>query len=247
MKINIEHLEENNEIIDISSRISSLLKSGHAVQTVTEKSIASLPEDAFCIASFETFSATKEARESVKSLKAKPCSYNALSEVWNCPFSTSSIRGDLERYATKLTGTKLKIRNEDAGAFSSESQQIAAYYPSPKVVEALLPQFADLLNEPISQNTILSSTIASVYFYRLHPMPDGNGRVSRGLLNISLRNYGVIETPRIFMSCQFLYHLDVCQKYLRSNEFDIEKYVIYWMKSIESYLQYLRFKTTLNN
>jgi hypothetical protein len=43
-----------------------------------------------------------------------------------------------------------------------------------------------------------------IFFYRLHPLPDANGRTSRLMLNHVLRNYGIISEPKLLI-CEVLF------------------------------------------
>lgn len=69
--------------------------------------------------------------------------------------------------------------------------------PEPKYVPALLECLSDTDELTSGQNSIIRAAILSFLFVYIHPMSDGNGRISRFLINDVLRRDGLIRAPFI--------------------------------------------------
>jgi Fic family protein len=81
----------------------------------------------------------------------------------------------------------------------------AAFVPPPP--QRVLDCLADLerfLNEPI--NPIIKAALAHAQFETIHPFLDGNGRVGRLLITLSLVNDGVLKRPMFYPSLYFKEH-----------------------------------------
>ncbi|MFX8891548.1 Fic family protein, partial [Acinetobacter baumannii] len=60
---------------------------------------------------------------------------------------------------------------------------------------SLLSGLAHFLERSQGKSSIVRAAVASFGFVYIHPMADGNGRISRFLINDILRRDGLVPTP----------------------------------------------------
>ncbi len=81
---------------------------------------------------------------------------------------------------------------------SAHYEQVVDYIaPHWESVTTLLDGLAQLLDRTREQSSLVRAALASFGFVYIHPMADGNGRISRFLINDILRRDGVIAEPII--------------------------------------------------
>jgi Fic family protein len=76
--------------------------------------------------------------------------------------------------------------------------------PPPQRVEECLADLERFLHEPL--NPIVKAALAHVQFETIHPFLDGNGRVGRLLITLSLVNDRVLQRPLLYPSLYFKEH-----------------------------------------
>ena len=69
--------------------------------------------------------------------------------------------------------------------------------PDSENVEAMLAGLSEFLNRTPSVHSIIRAAVASFAFVYIHPLADGNGRISRFLVNDILRRDGVVPPPLV--------------------------------------------------
>jgi len=153
--------------------------------------------------------------EAMAELRIRPAAHECLRKVWSRSFSSDALSKDIEMLASELLAKEIRIRKVEVSAQDPQSGEIMAHYPSPQQVRAGLPVLAKLVSEPCCELPFISAFIAMVYFYRLHPLPDGNGRTSRAMINICLRNYGVIAKPAFLISPLLIRYLPQVEQMIR--------------------------------
>jgi hypothetical protein len=103
-----------------------------------------------------------------------------------------------------LVGYQTGIRSYRVVAVDAVSGKESARYTTPRAVVLQMPTLAMLSAQPaIPERPVVSAVVFWLFFYRLHPLPDGNGRTSRLLLNHVLRNYVIIYEPKLLI-CEVL-------------------------------------------
>ena len=156
--------------------------------------------------------------EALADLQERPQAHECLQKVWKRPFRGKTFAIDVEALASSLLGQTMRIRDFDVAAQDRVSKQITARYPSAKQVQAGIPILENLISKKCCDLPFLSAFIAMIYFYRLHPLPDGNGRTSRAIINICLRNYGLITKPTFLISPILIRYLPQIEPMIRKGE-----------------------------
>lgn len=152
-----------------------------------------------------TSALSQPVRGIAKDLLERPSRIDALAATWGRAFDEDSFEADLVEFASLLVGYRTALRSLQAVAVGSVSGIESARYPPPRTVKQQMPTLANLAYRPaVTDRPIVSAMIFWIYFYRLHPLPDGNGRTSRLMLNHVLRNYGVVSEPKL-MICEVLF------------------------------------------
>lgn len=137
-------------------------------------------------------------------LEIRPSRCNAIMSTWGLPFDERTFEADLVALASMLVGYQTGIRSDRVVAVDAVSGKESARYPPPRAVVLQMPTLAMLSAQPaIPERPVVSAVVFWLFFYRLHPLPDGNGRTSRLLLNHVLRNYGIIYEPKLLI-CEVL-------------------------------------------
>ena len=78
--------------------------------------------------------------------------------------------------------------------FAPVVDYIAPHYEK---VPGMLAGLREFANRTVGRNSILRATAISFGFVYVHPMADGNGRISRFLINDTLRRDGAVPAPLI--------------------------------------------------
>ena len=228
MKINLEALERDPIIYGLSREIVDMLSHDDSVRS--EKDQIGDTTERVAIDRFEPHEPPPSFSKTMSALKKRPCSLDGLKEAWENPFSLTTFKNDTEKLASHHLGEHITIRKNQAFARNPKTKVVTAAYSSPDLVQRNLPKLASIFQASICDNKILSSIIASIYFYRLHPFPDGNGRVSRSMINIALRNYGIISEPKILISVPFFFYVNKFSEYTRGSTEYIAPYVIFFLE-----------------
>jgi Fic family protein len=76
--------------------------------------------------------------------------------------------------------------------------------PPPQRLDECLADLERFLHEPV--NPVIKAALAHVQFETLHPFLDGNGRVGRLLITLSLVNDRVLKRPLLYPSLYFKEH-----------------------------------------
>jgi len=200
-KLNIDELCADPRIRKLDAELRNLARESTEKIILSEAEVSQLPIENLSIHDplFHQYSCPS-LPEALAELRSRPSAYECLQRVWDRSFKGEAFAGDVEALASKLLGEDTRIRDFDVAAQDRISQKITAIYPSALQVQAGLPVLENLINEPCCELPFLSAFIMMVYFYRLHPLPDGNGRTSRAMINICLRKYGLIEEPCLLIS-----------------------------------------------
>ncbi|TSC89387.1 MAG: Uncharacterized protein G01um10145_544 [Microgenomates group bacterium Gr01-1014_5] len=103
---------------------------------------------------------------------------------------TQSIVLDMHKITMlKLTDTPGKFRTEVSAIFNSAG--IAVYIPPPpRQIPGLLKKLIKFANSPKEQFVPIRAVLAHYSFEKIHPFLDGNGRVGRLLIQLSLQKSG---------------------------------------------------------
>ena len=102
--------------------------------------------------------------------------------------------------------------NKNPGEFRASQNWIGGSRPSnaifvPPPVEKLmecLDNFEKFLHDEKAKMPILiRAAIAHVQFETIHPFLDGNGRIGRLLITLTLCNHGILKEPSLYLSLYF--------------------------------------------
>ncbi|PFG54273.1 Fic/DOC family protein [Marinobacter sp. LV10R520-4] len=113
-----------------------------------------------------------------------PLSIGALTEIQDSILGTSTIRHGL-RQSPVFVG--------------SGTQEMGSYVhyvaPDANDVEPMLKGLQTFMEKTRNVNPVIRAAVASFGFVFIHPMADGNGRISRFLINDTLRRDSAIPAP----------------------------------------------------
>jgi hypothetical protein len=113
-----------------------------------------------------------------------PLSVGALTEIQDNILGTSTIRHGL-RQSPVFVG--------------SGTQEMGSYVhyvaPDASEVQPMLEGLQAFLEKTRNENPIIRAAVASFGFVFIHPMADGNGRISRFLINDTLRRDSAVPEP----------------------------------------------------
>lgn len=85
------------------------------------------------------------------------------------------------------------VSAEDLRGYRSQAAFLRghAHMPaSPEKVPALMQQYVELVNE-VANSAVVRAAMAHLGFVTIHPLPDGNGRIARFLMNLALVGEGL--------------------------------------------------------
>jgi hypothetical protein len=114
------------------------------------------------------------------------------------PFSAESLK-TLQQSILGDYATRFGMRQSPVFVGHNVSHQGVVDYIAPRwdQTEALLAGLAKAMERTARGPSVLRAAIASFGFVYIHPMSDGNGRVSRFLINDVLRRDGAVPPPFI--------------------------------------------------
>lgn len=96
------------------------------------------------------------------------------------------------------------IRSRQNFIGSTPYVQDARYVPPPPdEVEALLEDLTDYVNKGDNMHPLFRIGLAHYQFETIHPFLDGNGRLGRLLISLSLQRHGLLPEPYLYLSSYF--------------------------------------------
>ncbi|WP_143435286.1 Fic family protein [Henriciella aquimarina] len=161
-------------------------------------------------------SGSGSSKRMLHELTQRPCAVRAVQRVWERPFDQETFLEDTLQLASALSGEPVQLRERDAGSVNPATGRLTARYPSPDEVRRQVPLLASLCARPCCARPVVSALLLWVFFFRLHPLPDGNGRTARALINLALRNFGIIEKPALFLSPGLFLNMQEIGAFVRS-------------------------------
>jgi Fic family protein len=107
-----------------------------------------------------------------------------------------------ESHAVLLTGARGKQRVP--GEFRKGAVRVGPLIPPPAhYVEDLIANLEKYINEDTATLPLIRAGIMHVQFETIHPFWDGNGRIGRLLIVLSLIHYGLLQEPILYPSYYF--------------------------------------------
>ncbi|MCI4645359.1 MAG: Fic family protein [Hyphomonadaceae bacterium] len=138
---------------------------------------------------------------SLLAIESQSCLVGVARESWDLPCTGGSLLRDLEKIASIINAKPMSLRPDAACAYDVRTGLITYKYPSPHDLPKYLETVAQLTDKPVlATHPVASAVINWLFLYRLHPFTDGNGRLTRVLSNHFLRNFGLVEAPKVFVS-----------------------------------------------
>lgn len=130
----------------------------------------------------------------------------------NRPLATGIL---LELHAQLMTGVrgqdkhpgKLRTRPVMIGA-SGDDLISARFVPPPTEVRMLLDDLMRYLNEDQVLPALVRLALIHYQFETIHPFNDGNGRMGRLLMPLTLHSWGLLDSPLLYLSEYFERHRD---------------------------------------
>lgn len=237
MKLDIDKIRSNDELIRLEAELVELTSATSGLRFADEKEICVADEKYLNIAEFSSRTSNQEMDRINRLLLSRSSSKECLEAVWNRAFSQNTFCDDLETLASALLGKTVTIRNVEVAAQDPKTRIITARYPEPRIMRKLLSNLAHYVEKPaIADMPFLSSVFVLLYFYRLHPLCDGNGRTSRAIINICLRNYSILSAPILQISPIFFRYMYIFQPSVRNEDDKI----FYFQSVMRIYLKSLK-------
>ena len=199
-------------------RIADAIKTGYAAKYKIGKSLwrekrERLVSFIFNTNAIEGNTLTYDETDSVLKGKNPPkAKKQDISEVVNmkkCIDFLFDYEGDIdEEFLLKLHGIQMQGVLQDAGKYRSVNVRVGNYLPPEhqKVPEKMAEFFKWLENARKTLHPFELAALIHLKFVRVHPFRDGNGRMSRLLMNFTLmkRGYPLLN---IFDAEKMLYYL----------------------------------------
>jgi hypothetical protein len=226
MKIYLNQLLSNFSLIENDEKIKSGFDDISGLcNSKTEQRLMHLPIEKLRLdknVHAEEFDLEFFHEKSSESVRQK-CAYSATSNLWSLPFADATFTSDLEQLCTELLNRVMLIRTSQAVAMNLETKKVGHRYPDHTQIYSGLAVIKEFLN--VHRNTRTPSIIAAlvwIYFVRLHPFSDGNGRTSRSFLNFVFRDLGVIDKPSLVLGPIVYANLDRLQNAVFSKQIGVE-------------------------
>ncbi len=118
-----------------------------------------------------------------------------------------------------------------------DTLETAKFVPaSPGKTPALMKNFVDYANSHSKTNSLYKLATLHYQFEAIHPFRDGNGRLGRLLIILSLRREGVLHQPLLYVSEFFNRNRDSYTDllYRASSEGDLEGWTLFFLKALET-------------
>jgi Fic family protein len=149
---------------------------------------------------------------------------------------------------TALKRTKNEYRNVQNYIYNSIEKTIIFNPPPPTLVQKCMQEWVSYHNET-NHEAIIQIAIEHWYFESIHPFIDGNGRIGRLLIDLSLVEKSLLDVPLLHFS-QYLQYTK--QEYYASlmsvvQEGNFDKWLKYFLNGIKEQSIIMKRKVTLLN
>lgn len=110
-----------------------------------------------------------------------------------------------------LLNVSARGREKDPGRFRKNQVVVGSdrryVPPPPDELQAALPNFESFMtSQPSDIDPLIAAYVAHYQFEALHPFQDGNGRLGRLILSLSIYKWGGLHSPCLYMSEFFEKH-----------------------------------------
>lgn len=106
--------------------------------------------------------------------------------------------------------------------------------PPPHALGDLLAQFERAIHGDDALHPLVRCALLHAQFETIHPYLDGNGRVGRLLITLSLEHWGLLEEPLLYLSLFFKRHREEYYRRLGAirTEGDWESWVMFFLEGV---------------
>ncbi len=172
-------------------------------------------------------------------LSALHYTWDELSKVSGLPLSLRLLKEAHRllmrgvRGQDKMPGEFRRSQNWIGGASPKEATFIP---PPPDLMVRCLNELEQYFHGPDTISPLIRVALIHVQFESIHPFLDGNGRIGRLLIALLLRQYGLVQTPLLYVSLYFKKHRSSYYELLNRvrKEGDWESWIDFFLKGVKT-------------
>lgn len=213
MRISINALHSTAELIKNDQLIADrVLRIEELFCAADEQKIASLPVEQLRLncRPFSNAADTAFFTQKIAPIRNGRPELNAIAKAWEFPFKGATFQRDLELLCSFALSGRMRIRDLPALAVNLEHGTVGHRYPDHTEISAGLRRLEQLTyTDRNKTGASITAGLAWMFFLRLHPFPNGNGRTSRAFINIVYREQIGLQRPVFSLGPVVYANLDV--------------------------------------